>query len=232
MKLTSLIGVLTLLVNSAAADPIQLPDYVKTIGVIPRISDEGRLFHVALVRFLNECKPFKLKSANLDSVVFNTAASVLGRRFKLVRLTYTRQLEPNAGSQESGLFRSSPKLGEQIRRLIGTPVKVDAFLLVGVGQSGGPCTDDPRAYGAGLTTTVAAARVHAYGQMTLVDAHTNETLQTVSLREAAAPFSGFEWTGKPTELSEQQMKILSAALQKVLAEALAKALRETLPGQF
>src|SRR5713226_7224066 len=100
MKLISIVGVLALLVvNGAAADPIQLPDYVKTIGVIPRISDEGRLFHVALVRFLNECKPFKLKPANLDSVVFNTAASVLGRRFKLVCLTYTRQPEPNASDQ-------------------------------------------------------------------------------------------------------------------------------------
>jgi hypothetical protein len=77
---------LSLLLAGAVAEGAQLPQNVKTIGVIPVLPTSGHLYHVALLRFGNQCKPFELRGANLEAATYSAASSVLSR-YKLVRLS-------------------------------------------------------------------------------------------------------------------------------------------------
>jgi hypothetical protein len=215
---------------SATAE--QIPASTRTIGIVSLQPTSGHLFHVALLRFGNECKGFDLKGANLDGVVYSAASAVLAPRYKIVRVALSPGAEIRTSSTEvMGAFKSFPSIADQIRTLARPHPAVDAYVLVWSRQKDSDCLDHPQAYGVGVTKTFASsdATVHAYGQLILIDAHTNQNLATVYLRDPTTSLQSFDWKDKPAEVSDQQMQLIRTAMQKVLGAALSTELRRFVP---
>ena len=223
--------VLSLLIASAMAEGAQLPPNVKTIGIIPVLPTTGHLYHVAPLRFGNQCKPFDLRGANLDAATYGAASSVLSR-YKLVRLSAPPGSVIHTRGEPYGIFKSYPPIGAQLSQMARPQVPVDAYLLVWAEQPHSDCMDIPQPYGFGVTKrSVGEAVVHGYGRVILIDAHTNEELSSVILRAQAA-LPGFDWKeDRPAEVSANQVTMINTSLQKVFGSAVANEIRRLLPSQ-
>jgi hypothetical protein len=231
----SVAATLLMLAASTSSHAGSLPASAKTIGVLPLLPANGHLFQVALLRFNNACKPFDLKGANLEAAAYNAAAAALGPRYKTVRLTAPASAEIHTRNTEvMGAFKSFPTIAAQIRQMAHPPQSVDAFLLVWGRAKDSDCLDLPRAYGFGLTKLGAnPAAVHAYAEVILIDAHTDEELGTANMKGATAPLPGFDWKNqdKPAEVSPEQAQQIRTAMQKMFAAAVAADVRTLVPAQ-
>ncbi len=209
--------VLSLLIASAMAEGAQLPSNVKTIGIIPVLPTTGHLYHVALLRFGNQCKPFDLRGANLDAATYGAASSVLSR-YKLVRLSAPPGSVIHTRGEPYGIFKSYPPIGAQLSQMARPQVPVDAYLLVWAEQPHSDCMDIAQPYGFGVTKrSVGEALVHGYGRVILIDAHTNEELSSVILRAQAA-LPGFDWKeDRPAEVSASQVTMINTYCKRCLA---------------
>jgi hypothetical protein len=227
--------VLSLLVSGAVADGARLPQYVKTIGIIPVLPTTGHLYHVALLRFGNQCQPFDLRGANLEAATYSAASSVLSR-YKLVRLSAPPGSVIHTRGEPYGIFKSYPPIGEQLSQMARPQVPVDVYLLVWAEQAHSDCLNIPRPYGIGVTKRIVIAgdeiTVHGFGRVILIDAHTNEELSSVILR-AQALLPGFEWKDKdkPAEVSANQVTMINTSLRNVFGAAVADEIRRLLPSQ-
>jgi len=233
MRTTRCVAALALILAACTGTrAASLPSPAKTIGVILLLPSTGHLMHVALLRFNNACKPFDLKGANLETAAFNAASRAL-RRYKVVRLTAAPGAELHTRNTEvMGAFKSFPSIAAQIRALAHPPQSIDAYLLIWARAAQSECLDNPRAYGFGLTKLgVNTAVVHAYAQVILIDAHTEEELATVSTRGATAPLPGFDWTGQPAEVSAEQAQQIRTAVQTAFAGAISAEVGNLLPAR-
>jgi hypothetical protein len=208
-----------------------LPASAKTIGVIALLPSTGHLLHVGLLRFNNACKPFDLKGANLETAAFNAASRLLSPRYKVVRLTAAAGAELHTKNTEVfGAFKSFPSIAAQVRELAHPPQSIDAYLLVWGRAVHSGCLDNPQPYGFGLTRSFSgSAVVHAYAQVILIDAHTDEELATVWTRGATAPLPGFDWKNQPAEVSAEQAQQIRTAVQTVFAGGVSTEVGNLLP---
>jgi hypothetical protein len=223
--------VLSLLLVGAVAEGAQLPPNAKTIGIIPVLPTSGHLYHVTLLRFGNQCRPFDLRGANLEAATYSAASSVLSR-YKLVRLSAPPGAAIHTRGEAYGIFKSYPPIGAQLSQMARPQVPVDFYLLVWAEQSHSDCIDIPGPYGFGITKrSIGEAMVHGDGRVILIDAHSNEELSSVILRAQAA-LPGFDWKdNKPAEVSADQVTMINMSLQKAFGAAVADGIRRLLPSQ-
>jgi hypothetical protein len=230
-RLDRIAALCLVLASCANAHAGSLPASAKTIGVISVLPASGHLSYVGLLRFNNECNSFDLKGANLESAAYGAASAALAPRYRTVRLTAPAGAEIHTSNTEvMGAFKSFPSIAEQIRHFAHPPPSVDAYLLVWGTARNSSCMDLPQAYGFGLTKMRSnPASVHAYAQLILIDARTNEELATATMRDASAPLPGFDWKDKPAEVSAEQAQQIRTAMQKVFGAAVSAAVKSLLP---
>jgi hypothetical protein len=189
--------------------------------------------HVAMLRFNNACNSFDLKGANLDTAAFNAVSSVLSPRYKTVRLTAPPGAELHTKDTEvNGFFKRFPTIAAQIRALAHPPPSIDAYVLVWARAHHSECLDNPQPYGIGLTKMsgmFGTAVLHAFAQVIVIDAHTEEELGSAWTRDPPTPVPGFDWTGDPAEVSPEQAQQIRAYLQGVFAASVTTATAKLLP---
>jgi hypothetical protein len=236
MRLTrcvaSIVWILAACTGSRAAS---LPASAKTIGVISLLPTSGHLLQVAILKFNYVCKPFDLKSVNLETAAFNAATRVLSPRYKTVRLTVPPGAALHTKNTEvMGAFKSFPSIAAQIRQLAHPPASVDAYLLVWGQARNSECQDNPNAqgYGFGLTRFVAGKTVvSAFAQVILIDAHTEEELATAATSDATALLPGFDWKNQEGEVSAEQAQQIRTTMQTNFAGSVAAEVGKLLPAR-
>ena len=225
-----LIGVLLTLVMSGCAmlerTDVRLAS-AKTVGIVSAIGDDFTFTRAGLTAPTEAEQHFAIQAWGLDDLITIRAGLLLGKRFQVVGLTYSRApfaaqdtVSPFAMSNAiSRLMKSSEDRLRELVRAQVAPQGLDVYVVVT--KATAPYGSRSRAVaGIGAIERVAvlgsSAQLHALYTITVIDGH---TFKVIGKRQAG-PLEGdelFRLKGPSREIGDD---LLSAAQNPVGSDAL------------
>src|SRR5690242_361607 len=188
--LLRVLGLAALLAVGACArqlPPVNLPPSVKSVAIVPAVPSEIRIATTGMTRFEDALDLVEVSDWKLDDIAWQAANATLAPRVKTVRAATDGPVADAASIFEKAVLGSG-QFESQLRTHVHTDVPVDLYLVISPSNAADMHLSLPNVLkGVGVSKMRSIImthdpKLHAFLQLSVVDAKTFKVIETRPLR--------------------------------------------------